>query len=300
MNTHVLENECLRVTVADRGAELVSVFDKETKTERIWNADVSVWNRHAPILFPFVGKVVNGKYRYNGKEYSMETQHGFARDMDFSCEEENEVRVKHQLVSSEKTREIYPFDFKLTVEHCLSSERPEALLISWTIENTGMEKMYYSIGGHPGFMPPKGVKKEDCFIAFPGRDELYYFGADSEGFALPQNRKHLALENGRIKYQEDIPDTWIFEEQNIDRVEIAGPDQKAFVTMECKGFPMLAVWANKNGPFICLEPWFGRTDDAGFAGSMEQKSGMQVLERGKKSRISYTMEFHRVGTNSFG
>lgn len=48
-----------------------------------------MWNRHAPILFPFVGKVVNGKYRFAGREYETKTQHGFARDLDFACLEED-------------------------------------------------------------------------------------------------------------------------------------------------------------------------------------------------------------------
>ena len=32
MSVHVLENEMLKVTVADSGAELISVFDKENET----------------------------------------------------------------------------------------------------------------------------------------------------------------------------------------------------------------------------------------------------------------------------
>ena len=50
----MLENEYLKITVADAGAELISVWDKTTGRECIWNADPAVWNRHAPILFPFV------------------------------------------------------------------------------------------------------------------------------------------------------------------------------------------------------------------------------------------------------
>ena len=38
MAEHVMENGFLRVTVSDHGAELVSVWDKERKTERIWQA----------------------------------------------------------------------------------------------------------------------------------------------------------------------------------------------------------------------------------------------------------------------
>ena len=50
------------------------------------------------------------------------------------------------------------------------------------------------------------------------------------------------------------------------------------ILLDCGQFPMLAVWANPNGPFICLEPWFGRTDDAGFTGTIDQKPGIQTLE----------------------
>ncbi len=42
----VLENDALKITVADRGAEPVSVWDKENGCERLWTAEPAVWNRH--------------------------------------------------------------------------------------------------------------------------------------------------------------------------------------------------------------------------------------------------------------
>ncbi len=294
MGTHVIENDALKITVDDRGAELCSVIDKPDGLERIWTADPSIWNRHAPILFPFVGKVTDGKYRVDGKEFSMRTQHGFARDLDFTCTEDSGKSVTHSLESTAVTKEQYPYDFRLTVRHSLLSENPRQLYIGWTIENCGKEKMYYSIGGHPGFLMPPGVKKEDCWLAFPGRDELCCFGADAAGYALPDGKHFLHLDNGFVKYQKDIPDTWIFENQQIDRVELAGPDKEIMITMKCEQFPMLAVWANAKGPFICLEPWFGRTDDAGFRGSLDEKTGMEMLGSGEKKNISYSIEFHDV------
>ena len=287
----VLENEALRVTVADAGAELVSVLDKETGSERIWNADPAVWNRHAPILFPFVGRVTGGKYRFGGTEYPMKTQHGFARDMEFSCLKETPTSVTHCLTATDRTREIYPFEFRLTVRQSIGTGKSRRLRIEWTIENTGNEKMYYSIGGHPGFLLPEGIRKEDCSIVFPGKRELRYIQADATGFAVTREEKQLRLENGCAPYQDDIPDTWIFEDSQVNTVGIAGPDQQPLVTLECPQFPMLAVWANRNGPFICLEPWFGRTDDEGFTGSIDKKKGIESLESGEKKTISYTIEF---------
>lgn len=285
--THILENDRLRVTVADAGAELVSVYDKARDAERIWTGDPAVWNRHAPILFPFVGKVADGKYRIGGQEYPMKTQHGFARDLAFDCVEETADSVAHRLESSDWTRERYPFDFRLTVRHRLEGNR---LRVEWTVENTGRARMYFSIGGHPGFLLPKDVRKEDCFILFPGAEALRCIGVSPAGYALPE-QKTLAVADGRAGYREDIPDTWIFEDGQVKTVGIATPDGQPWVLMDCEQFPMLAVWANPKGPFICLEPWFGRTDDEGFTGTIDMKKGMQSLESGERKKIGYGIEF---------
>lgn len=52
----VLENDFLKVTIDDHGAELVSIYDKEKEHEVIWQGDPAFWGRHAPVLFPNVGK----------------------------------------------------------------------------------------------------------------------------------------------------------------------------------------------------------------------------------------------------
>ena len=288
MSTHIIENDRLRVTVADAGAELCSVYDKARGAERIWTADPSVWNRHAPLLFPFVGKVIDGKYRVGDREYAMKTQHGFARDRDFQCVGETADAVTHCLTDDARTREIYPFPFRLTVCHRLEGNR---LTVQWTVENTGDDRMYFCIGGHPGFLLPEGLRKEDCCITFPGAEALHYINANSAGFAVTDAVKSLALSEGRARYQADVPDTWIFEDGQVKAVGIATPDGKPFVTMNCEQFPMLAVWANPKGNFICLEPWFGRCDDAGFTGTVDQKKDVQSLEAGEQREIRYSMDF---------
>ena len=64
------------------------------------------------------------------------------------------------------------------------------------------------------------------------------------------------------------------------------------ILLDCGQFPMLAVWANPKGPFICLEPWFGRTDDEGFTGAIDQKKGIEFLEPGEVKEIAYSMVFY--------
>ena len=288
MADHILENEYLRVTIADAGAELISVWDKTAGQERIWTGEPSVWNRHAPILFPFVGKVKDGKYRIGCKEYAMKTQHGFARDKVFTCVEKTCVSVTHRLCSAEDTLAIYPYAFQLTVCHKLHGKQ---LTIEWSVENLSSETMFFSIGGHPGFMVPEGLCKEDCLIAFPGKTELQYVSVNAAGFVIPP-AKALPLKDGLACWQADIPDTWIFEDHQVDCVGIAHPDGTPYVTLHCDNFPMLAVWANPNGPFICLEPWFGRADNENFTGTIDQKKDVQSLCAGMKRDIAYSIEFH--------
>ena len=278
-NTHVLETDALRVEIADAGAELKSVMDRVSGAERIWTAEPAVWNRHAPILFPFVGRLTDGKYRVAGREYPMKTQHGFARDLDFVCTQESAEAVEQRLCASEGTRAIYPWDFRLTVRHSVDSARPRVLRVEWTVENAGETPMLYSIGAHPGFLPPEGAEKEDCLLVFPGKETLSYYPVNAAGFALPDQKRTLKLTDGAARWRDDIPDTWIFDGQGVDEVSIAAPDGRLWVTLRCPGFPFLAR--------------FGRTDEAGFAGTLEEKKGMERLEGGEKRAFAYEIEFHR-------
>ena len=78
---YTIENEFIRLTVDSLGAEMVSAVDRATGSEMIWCADPAVWNRHAPILFPYAGKLTGGHFKAaDGKLYEGK-QHGF-----FGCE----------------------------------------------------------------------------------------------------------------------------------------------------------------------------------------------------------------------
>ncbi len=295
MAMRVLENELLKVMIADSGAELSSVYDKEKQTERLWDANPEVWNRHAPILFPFVGKVIGGVYRINGQEYEMKTQHGFARDMEFECVEAAETSVTHRLLPTEKTKQLYPFEYELLVTHKLDAENPRLLHVNWEVKNNGSDVMYYSIGGHPAFTVPvkESKERENYYLEFPGREELTYISVNpANGFVDTEKEYSLKLENGFVKFFAGLYDTLIFDFQNIQKVRIANPDQTPYVTVDCSEFPLLGIWAKETGNFICLEPWAGRADNDGFTGNIDEKVAEQKVEAGCSAKISHTIEFH--------
>ena len=51
-----IQNEFLSLTVDTHGAEAVSLKNAAGE-ELLWQADPAVWKRHAPILFPWTGKL---------------------------------------------------------------------------------------------------------------------------------------------------------------------------------------------------------------------------------------------------
>ena len=61
----------LRITINQQGAELSRILSKENGHEYLWNADERYWKRSAPVLFPIVGSLKNGKVTVDGQDYYM-------------------------------------------------------------------------------------------------------------------------------------------------------------------------------------------------------------------------------------
>ncbi|MEO6697641.1 MAG: aldose 1-epimerase family protein, partial [Gammaproteobacteria bacterium] len=93
MTHHILRSSDLSIKVADKGAELQSLKQSDG-LELLWQADPKVWPRHAPHLFPIVGRLPNEILRHEGKNYTL-TQHGFARDLNFICENKSDRQCTH-------------------------------------------------------------------------------------------------------------------------------------------------------------------------------------------------------------
>ena len=89
---YTIENNMIKVVISDHGAEIQSVKGAHTGEEYMWQADPEIWGRHAPILFPIVGRLKNDEYTYKGKTYHL-GQHGFARNSDFEVENHTQESI---------------------------------------------------------------------------------------------------------------------------------------------------------------------------------------------------------------
>ena len=108
---YILENEYLKITVTEWGAQLKSVLCKADGTERMWQADPAVWGYHAPILFPHTGKVVDNEIRAKGGSYPAK-QHGFAREMEHSFLDRSQDTLRFVLTENPDTLAEMRFNFR--------------------------------------------------------------------------------------------------------------------------------------------------------------------------------------------
>lgn len=275
-----LENDFLRISASASGAELTRIFDKQNNLERLWSGDPAVWNRHAPILFPIVGRLRDNQYTFDGKEYSL-PQHGFARDQVFKLKRQTPTTLAYELTDSDATRANYPFAFVLQVEYTL---RGNEILVAYTVSNPGSGTMYFSIGGHPGFACPllEGEKFNDYYIEFEKKETCARWYANENGLIHKVEENYL-LDTEIIPYTMDRfkEDALVFKDLQSSRVSIKSFKNEHAVTLDFSAWPYLGIWSKPGGaPFICLEPWYGIADHTDQSGDLTKKEGIMPLEPG--------------------
>lgn len=273
-----LENSFLCVEIAEVGAEVVRIFNKEKNTEILWEGNPLFWKRHSPVLFPNVGKTYNNQVLIDGTSYPT-SQHGFARDQAFGCVESSKDRALFVLESSEDTKKVYPYEFRLSIGYELQEKE---LKVEWRVENCDRKKMYFTIGGHPAFRfaEPDG-KKEDYVLKFPGKEKLSYSLLDpATGTGRPDILYTLELKQGICPLTEEMfaRDALIFDGGQIEEVWLCRRDKTPVAGIRCTGFPNFGIWSVKDAPFVCLEPWAGRCDDYGFTEEISKKMGIIALD----------------------
>ncbi len=298
MSVYSLQNNSIKIEIEDNGAELTSIIHKATNTEYLWNADPAYWRRHAPILFPVVGSLKNKAYSYQGQTYSL-PQHGFARDMQFELLSQTTDELWFFLESTETTKTVYPFDFRLELGYRLDGNQVTAI---WKVINTGTAEMFFSIGGHPAFLCPLKAdeRQSDYYIQFDSDKPIHYLLVDQNGLAVkkPFSEQHiLTTEDGFLPIYTHLfdRDALIIEENQFHRISLADSDKKPYLTVSFDA-PLFGLWspAKKNAPFVCIEPWYGRCDASDFEGSLEDREYGNHLNPGEVFEASYTILIHEA------
>jgi galactose mutarotase-like enzyme len=278
-----ISNGSLSATIKAAGAELCSLIDARER-ELIWQAGPA-WPRHAPILFPIVGRLKDDVLHLRGKTYPMK-QHGFARDLRFAWSKTLPEACTLSLQDDEATHARYPFPFQLDVTFALHER---SLTIGYDVTNKGDVDMPASIGAHPAFNWPLagGADKSSHTIVFPQK-ETAPIRRLSDGLLRPQTCP-TPVQGTTLPLSEAlfVDDAVIFEHLASRSLRYAAPDHPG-IEFSWEGFRELGLWSKPAGaPFLCIEPWHGFASPADFDGEFGEKPGLMHLAPGETRHFSH-------------
>ena len=285
---HQLTSNQLRVIVNNAGAEIISVKN-EDGLEYIWQSNKTIWARHAPVLFPIVGKLKENSFLFDQQSYFL-SQHGFARDLDFVLIECTSSSCVYELTSTPETKKNYPFDFTFHIRYQLQNN---TLITRYTIINPSSEAIYFSVGAHPGFNCPlmPNEKYEDYYLEF--ETSTLVTSLLNNGL-ITDAKSAIALQDNKLFLSPSLfqNDALVFENNQINRVSLCSSVSEHRVTLNCKHWPYFGIWTKKDcSEFICLEPWYGIADRTGCKQLLEKKEGIIKLEAKRQFSCDFSIIF---------
>lgn len=284
-----IENDKVKATINTKGGELASLISKETDVEYIWQADPEFWGRHAPVLFPIVGKLIDNTYTYEGKSYTM-GQHGFARDKEFFLVEQTESTIKVGLNSDDSTREVYPFDFELILSFELNED---SLICGYNVKNTSEDVMYFGIGGHPAFNIPLDNQGDfdDYYFEIEGADNWVRYPLQGAYINKEMSCKEESPSKIQISREVFENDALVFGTTGKQEISVKSDLTNTGVKVSYDDMPFVGLWSPypKEAPFVCIEPWCGIADTTTSTGDISEKFGMNRLESQEVFTNSYTI-----------
>ena len=271
-----IKNESIKVEISTKGAELRSA-QKDGK-EYIWNGDPDVWAGRAPVLFPICGGLKGDKFVFEGKEYSV-IKHGYARMSEFVVESHDVDRVVFLLESDDESKKMYPFDYEFRVCYFLDGE---SLNVEYNVTNTAENgEMYFSFGGHEGYMCPEGI--EEYSLVFDKTERLTTNVLHGNLLSDEYEVLGESITEFPLKYDYFKVDALTFLNLKSRRVSLVHKDGNRQVDIDFEGHDYMFVWtmAGKNGKYICIEPWCGVPDFEGSSFDFTQKKGINKLGAGE-------------------
>lgn len=284
-----VSSSALSAQIDPLGAQLSSLRDAAGR-DLLWNGNPDFWNGRAPLLFPIVGSLANGKYRVAGKTYAL-PRHGFARRKPFEVLEASATYALLRLKADDETLPVYPFQFQLQV---LFEVGDATLNVTTRVINDGDVPMPASFGCHPAFRWPLpfGAARSGHAIEFDLEETAPIRRLDAMGLVTP-TRHPNPVRGRRLLLNDDLfrDDVVIFDPIRSQALSY-GAESGPRITMQFPDTPYLGVWTKPGAPFICIEPWHGISDPQGFDGDFTQKPGVFIVPPGSnrelKMRVALT------------
>ena len=285
---HRIAASGITAEVDAQGSELCSLRDA-TGHEFLWQAGPA-WPRHAPVLFPIVGRLAGDTLHHGGRAYRL-TQHGFARDRRFAWLARDAAACRLLLADDAETLSRYPFPFRFEIGFAVEED---CLRVTYALLNPGETMLPASFGAHPAFRWPlrEGVAKDAHTLTFE-QPEPAPVRRLADGLLKPE-RFPSPIAGNVLDLDESLfsADALILDQPASRSVRFAAPGGPA-IEVAWRGFRELGIWMRPPGDFLCIEPWHGVADPVGFDGPFVDKPGLLHIPLGGHAEAEWSVRLLR-------
>ncbi len=276
-----VENKDFSLAVKEMGAELNSFKSKKTGFEFIWCGNTDIWYGQSPVLFPIIGRLLDDKYRLDGKAYTM-PKHGIVRKKPFKLIEKTENSLKFIQSDDEESLKSYPYHFDLIVEFKITDN---GLSVTHTVVNKNNSIMYYSFGAHPAFNCEIGD-----YLEFSENENLLTERIDHDSILIeekfPVDIKGKKLEITKNLF---VDDALILSGYKSKSVSLKSNNHNRVVKFNFDS-PLLGIWAKPGAPYVCIEPWWGVNDNYDKKDDLSQKRAIMTLNANESKSFNWNIE----------
>lgn len=282
----------LKIETKKQGAELTSICyqgeEKLFQGEKVLDEKGKLfWKRQAPILFPIVGQLKEGRTQIEGQSYEM-PQHGFARDMQFTEVCKTEKKHQYKLKSNAETLKKFPYHFELEITYIVSQQELE---VKYEVKNQDEKEMLFGLGGHPAFCCD--YTTENYEILFEKQENKIEFLTLENGLISNQKVENQLQQNKLILRPDTFEkDAIIMKNLQSNKVVLQnGKTKEKVLEFGFQGFPYLAFWSKKGAPFVCIEPWQNTADKEDSNGEFQTKENILKLQPKETFSCCYQIKF---------
>lgn len=240
-----------------------------------------------PFLFPICGRLrrdgLDGVWLHGGVRRHLPI-HGFAMRLPWCVEPEPDApdALALSLAANEITRDVYPFEFHVRLDHRV---RPGMLETLMTVTNRGDTPMPYYAGFHPYFLtPPPGAGKEDVRVTLASTAQWLY-NADKTDIIGRADAERYPASAQAPRVNETLNEVADRHQARLDFPDGLRLGLEVSETSVPRMFPFVQLFTIPDQPFFCVEPWMAAPN------TLNTVSGARRIDPGATDRATLRLTF---------
>lgn len=271
----IIKNEFLEIGINSLGAEMEYI---NYKGNNLLHERDNVWNGQNPVLFPMIGRLIDGKYTFVNKTFFIDDNHGFARRKEFKLVSKTEKDITFVLSEDDSTLKIYPFKFLLFITYSLSAN---VITTKFKVTNTDSKLLFFNIGAHPAFKVDGQTT-----IELEEPTKIYFNRTTCDDYLGPKLEQPVT---NKFEVSRLLNDNVVLFTDSLKEVSFKG--KYCLITLQSHLMPFLSFWQKNptNPEFLCIEPWCGIPPRYNSSSSLENKDGILSLKPLMSYETAYTI-----------